>query len=81
MPDWTWDKAKSRSNTTKHGIDFEAAQEVFDDPLAITRFEMNYDGEDRWQTVGLIGSATVIVSHTAPHHQRTKGVAARKDSI
>jgi uncharacterized DUF497 family protein len=44
MPIWTWDKAKSRSNLGKHGIDFETAQLVFDDPLAATPFEMDYEG-------------------------------------
>jgi uncharacterized DUF497 family protein len=41
------------------------AQLVFDDPLGLTRFEMNYEGEDRWQTIGMIGRALIIVSHTA----------------
>jgi hypothetical protein len=66
MVDWTWDKNKSRNNLAKHGIDFELAQLMFDDPMAATRFEMSYDGEDRWQTIGLIGPVLVLVVHTAP---------------
>lgn len=34
---WTWDPAKNRTNRRSHGINFEAAIYVFDDPLAATR--------------------------------------------
>jgi uncharacterized protein len=64
MTDWVWDEVKSRSNLAKRGIDFGLAQAVFDDPLAATRFEMNDDGEDRWQTIGMIGNVSIILSHT-----------------
>jgi hypothetical protein len=78
MPDWDWDPAKSKGNAVKHGIDFELAQAVFDDPLAATRYEMNYEGEDRWQTIGMIGSSYVIVSHTAPDGEaRGRIISAR----
>jgi uncharacterized protein len=64
MPDWIWDEAKNRSNKAKHGIDFDLAQLVFDDPLSATRFELNYEGEDRWQTIGLVVNTVIFVSHT-----------------
>jgi uncharacterized DUF497 family protein len=31
-----WDRAKNEINRTKHGIDFETAQLVFDDPRCVT---------------------------------------------
>lgn len=62
---WTWSDAKNRTNKRDHGISFETARLVFDDPLALTRLDPHPDG-DRWQTVGLIGSATVFVVHTWP---------------
>ena len=62
---WTWSDEKSRTNKRDHGISFETARLVFDDPLALTRLDPHPDG-DRWQTVGLIGSATVFVVHTWP---------------
>lgn len=79
MADWTWDENKSRSNLSKHGIDFELAQLVFDDPMAATRFEMSYDGKDRWQTMGMIGLVLVLVVHTAPDGERPgRIISARK---
>ena len=66
MPDWNWDGTKNKRNLAKHGIDFDTAQLVFDDPFAVTRFDMNCEDEDRWQTLGMIGPALVIVVHTVP---------------
>jgi hypothetical protein len=34
-----WDRAKNKINQTKHGIDFETAQLVFDDPDCVTFVE------------------------------------------
>ena len=62
---WTWNDSKSKANELKHGLDFETAQLVFDDPLAISRQDF-YADEERWQTVGAIGQLIVIVVHTWP---------------
>jgi uncharacterized protein len=62
---WTWDSNKDRANKRKHGLSFETAQLVFDDPLAISRLDQ-VSAEERWQTVGLIGHLAVIVVHTWP---------------
>ena len=62
---WTWDGEKNRTNKIDHGISFETAKLVFDDPFALTRHDPHPDG-DRWQTVGVIGAATVFVVHTMP---------------
>ena len=62
---WTWDEAKNRRNKQKHGLDFETAQLVFDDPLAVSRAD-SYPDEERWQTVGAIERVIVLVVHTWP---------------
>ena len=49
----------------KHGVSFEAAQLVFDDPLHITRQDRIENGEQRWQTVGIVGGVVLLlVAHT-----------------
>ena len=63
---WTWDTAKNRENRRKHGISFETAQLVFDDPLALSRVQETHGEEERWQTVGRIAGVTVLVIHTTP---------------
>jgi uncharacterized DUF497 family protein len=48
MVRFEWDEAKNGSNQTKHGIDFETAQLVFDDPHCVTFVERMSGGEERW---------------------------------
>ena len=38
---------------------------MFDDPLHISKPDQVVDGEQRWQTVGVIGGlAVIVVAHT-----------------
>jgi uncharacterized DUF497 family protein len=73
-----WDPAKDRANQAKHGISFSEAKAVFDDPGRIDRFDnRDYDGEERWAAVGLVGRMLVYVIYT----ERAGGVrliSARK---
>jgi len=43
-----WDEAKNLANQRKHGIRFEQAIEVFDDPLYVQVLERIENGEERW---------------------------------
>jgi uncharacterized DUF497 family protein len=56
-----WDPAKNEINRTKHGIDFETAQLVFDDPCCVTFVERVTDGEERWQAIGSIENIIILV--------------------
>jgi uncharacterized DUF497 family protein len=57
-----WDPDKARSNLRKHGIDFEFASRVFDDPLHLSIQDRHEKGEERWFTVGQVDG--VAVAHT-----------------
>lgn len=60
-----WDAAKSESHRRKHGVSFEDAIHVFNDPFALLESDRIVEGEIRWQTIGLIGDITVLlVAHT-----------------
>ena len=80
---WIWTDEKNRINKIHHGVSFETAKLVFDDPLAASRRDPHPEG-DRWQTVGLIGSVTVFVVHTWPESDGGTGeeigriISARK---
>jgi uncharacterized DUF497 family protein len=47
-----WDEQKNRRNRRKHGVGFETAALVFDDPYALTQRESSDENEERWITVG-----------------------------
>ena len=70
---WVWDPAKDRLNRRKHGIGFETARRVFEDPLALSRQD-TFAGEERWQTIGLIGPVIVLVIHTLPSGEANEEV-------
>ena len=61
----TWDEAKNRSNRRKHGISFDTAARVFLDPLHISRQDRIVEGEERWQTIGMVdGVLLILVAYT-----------------
>ena len=62
---WTWDPDKAAANRAKHGLSFETAVLVFDDPLHVSRPDPHPDA-DRWHTIGLVGSVLLLVVHTWP---------------
>ena len=60
-----WNEAKNRSNQAKHGLSFETAALVFDDPHQLSVQDRHEGSEQRWQTLGLVGGVVVIlVAHT-----------------
>lgn len=76
---WTWNLAKNRDNKRKHGLSFETAQLIFDDPHALTRPDP-FPHEERWQTMGVVGQVTLLVVHTWPDPNAEGGriISARK---
>lgn len=72
---FTWDEAKNRSNQKKHdGIAFEEAAHVFRDPFRLTRQDRIEDGEERWQTIGVVHGVTVLlVAHTVTEGNDDRG--------
>ena len=63
---FSWRDDKNRSNQNKHdGISLETAVRVFQDPLRLTRQDRHEDGEERWQTIGVVyGVTMLLVAHT-----------------
>ncbi|BBJ57146.1 membrane protein [Enterobacter asburiae] len=66
MPtEFEWDTNKAKSNLIKHGIRFEEAVLVFDDPYHLSLQDRHENGEFRWQTIGLVhGLIVIMVAHT-----------------
>ena len=57
-----WDELKNQKNQKKHGVSFEEAREVFDDPLHIAKLDHRYSYfEERWLTLGSTKSHQILV--------------------
>jgi len=60
-----WDQNKNQGNKVKHKVSFEIASLVFEDPFHLSILERIESGEERWQTMGMVGSVVVLlVAHT-----------------
>lgn len=65
-----WDEKKNRANQKKHGVSFELAQEIFDDPLALSKLDRMVGDEERWHTLGMVeGIVLLLVAHTVRHDE------------
>ncbi len=76
-----WDPAKGARNRVKHGVGFETAQLVFDDPHAISALDRVVEGEDRWQMIGVAEGRLLLVVHTDLTYQDeeiTRIISARR---
>lgn len=50
---YEWDSNKAASNLAKHGVAFEEAQTVFDDPLYVDFYDPDHSyGEHRYIIIG-----------------------------
>jgi uncharacterized DUF497 family protein len=57
-----WDESKARSNVRKHGVSFQEAVTVFDDPMSITLDDPEHsDHERRFVTIGFSNRARLLV--------------------
>jgi uncharacterized DUF497 family protein len=76
-----WDENKNRINKAKHGVDFETAATVFDDPLLVSKVERVDYSEERWQTIGMAeGLMLLLVAHldTCKNETIIRIISARK---
>ena len=62
--EFEWGEAKNLSNRRKHGVSFEEASRVFEDPLYTSVPERVEDGEQRWQTFGRVNKVLLMTAHT-----------------
>ena len=63
--DFDWDEAKAAENYTKHGVSFDAAARVFEDPFAIEFLDDREDyGEDRFNIIGMVDNRLLFVAYT-----------------
>jgi uncharacterized DUF497 family protein len=72
-----WDEGKNSQNRRKHGVDFQVAALVFDDPNHLSEQDRFVDGEERWQTIGLVNEL-LLVCHTWTGEDLIRIISARK---
>jgi len=79
-----WDEAKNEANRKKHGVSFETASLVFDDPNAVQFIERVDDGEERWHAIGNVTGSllflTVVHTHTGKDLSETIRIISAREA-
>lgn len=74
-----WDEAKNVTNRKKHGVWFEEAQQVFDDPRAILFYDEDHSSEeDRFLMLGSSSTRILVVAHCEKENDVIRIISARK---
>lgn len=58
---YEWDEAKREANLRKHGLDFDDADKVFENPSRVT-FEVEVRGEVRWLDIALVETDGIVLA-------------------
>ena len=56
-----WNESKALANITKHGVSFEVARTVFNDPRLLTVADLEHSGsEERWFPIGHASNGSLL---------------------
>lgn len=58
---YEWDPRKAEANRKHHGVSFGDAVSVFEDEFALTREDPDAEGEQRFVTLGMDATGTLLV--------------------
>ncbi len=74
-----WNSDKAILNIKKHGISFQEATTVFNDPLSLTFADPDHSiGESRYVIIGVSGLGRLLVVAHADRKDRVRIINARK---
>lgn len=79
MFDFEWDEEKAASNVAKHGVSFDEATTIFDDPFLLTDFDdIHSDGEDRYRALGMSSPNRLLVVIYTERVRTIRLISARR---
>lgn len=64
-----WDERKAKANSRKHGVSFEVAARVFEDPCILTMFDSRFE-EERWIAIGRVERKVVYVAYKVTDEEK-----------
>ena len=78
--EFEWDPAKATRNVEKHGVDFDTAAEIFDDPNLFVVIDSRTYGERRYQAIGAERGVILFVAYAMRSHNVCRIISARRAS-
>jgi uncharacterized protein len=74
-----WNQEKAASNLSKHGVSFEEAQTVFDDPLYVDFYDPDHsDDEERYIIIGKSMQGRLLLVSYTERGNVTRLISARE---
>ncbi len=74
-----WDEKKADENLRKHGVGFEEAKTVFNDPFSVTINDPDHSSdEQRYIDIGLSSKARLIVVSYCERDETIRIISSRK---
>jgi len=76
---FTWDENKNKSNVKKHGVSFEQACKIFNDPKKLEKYDIAHSVlEDRSIIIGQAEGNLLFVVNTEADEETIRIISARK---
>ena len=77
-----WDENKAASNLSKHGVSFEEAKTVFDDPLYVDLYDPDHsDDEERYLIVGESNQGRLLITSYTERRESICIISAREVTL
>jgi uncharacterized DUF497 family protein len=74
-----WDEKKADENFRKHGVSFDEAKTVFNDPFSVTIYDPDYSSdEQRYVDIGLSLKGRLIVVSYCERGETIRLISSRK---
>lgn len=79
MMNFEWNEEKSAANVAKHGVAFDEAKTIFDDPLYIEFYDPDHsEDEDRFIMIGQSAQNRLLVVSYTDRNDRIRLISARE---
>ena len=80
--EYEWDENKAAANLSKHGISFEEAKTVFDDPLYVDFFDPDHSsGEHRFILLGESAQRRLLFVSYMERNNSIRLISAREATL
>ena len=77
--EFEWDRAKAAANLSKHGVSFDEAKTVFDDPLYVDFYDPDHSlNEHRYIIIGESGQGRLLMVSYAEKDDTIRIVSSRE---
>jgi uncharacterized protein len=77
--EFEWDEGKAETNLIKHGVSFDDAQTIFNDPLYVDFYDPDHsEDEDRYLIIGESNRGRLLIVSYTERGNNTRLISARE---